>query len=198
MRPCVIIYTSPDNTLCNVDESTFAPDSTMPTRLPANPAAYTGLRHSVGVSGQRPEAHDRRHPSARIGVLTGEFGAKVITPLIDRLGRDDVRVVPVVNEFFGGNTAVTGLMTGADLTRVLADQPAGDRYLLPDVCLSDDGRFLDGVTVAELPQPVEIVAPASTSLVISGDRTLWNPDWGYLTDLGNFAYLATPAARAEE
>lgn len=38
-----------------------------------------------------------------------------------------------------------------------------------------------------------------TSLVISGDRTLWNPDWGYLTDLGNFAgYPATPAARAEE
>ena len=35
-------------------------------------------------------------------------------------------------------------MTGADLTRVLAAEPAGHRYLLPDVCLSDDGRFLDG------------------------------------------------------
>ena len=40
-------------------------------------------------------------------------------------------------------------MTGADLARVLAAEPAGDRYLLPDVCLSDDGRFLDGVTVAD-------------------------------------------------
>jgi NifB/MoaA-like Fe-S oxidoreductase len=88
----------------------------------------------------------------------------VIAPLIERLGRDDVRVVPVANEFFGGNTGVTGLMTGADLSRVLAGEPAGDRYLLPDVCLSDDGRFLDGVTVAELPRPVEVVATDGISL----------------------------------
>ena len=27
-------------------------------------------------------------------------------------------------------------MVGADLARVLADEPAGHRYLLPDVCLS--------------------------------------------------------------
>jgi hypothetical protein len=25
-----------------------------------------------------------------------------------------------------------------------------------------------------------------TSLVITGDRAAWNPDWGYLTDLGRF------------
>jgi NifB/MoaA-like Fe-S oxidoreductase len=97
-------------------------------------------------------------------VLTGEFGAKVIEPLIAGLRRADVRVIPVANEFFGGNTGVTGLMTGADLTRVLADEPAGDRYLLPDVCLSDDGRFLDGVTVAELPREVEVVATDGISL----------------------------------
>ena len=31
---------------------------------------------------------------------------------------------------------VTGLMVGDDLPRVLADEPDGHRYLLPDVCLS--------------------------------------------------------------
>ena len=91
-------------------------------------------------------------------MLSGELGARVITPLLDSLGRDDVRVIPVANEFFGGNTGVTGLMTGADLTRVLAAEPVGHRYLLPDVCLSDDGRFLDGGTVDDLPRPVEVVA----------------------------------------
>ena len=25
-----------------------------------------------------------------------------------------------------------------------------------------------------------------TSMVIAGDRSLWNPDWGYLTDLSQF------------
>jgi hypothetical protein len=67
-------------------------------------------------------------------------------------------VIPVGNEFFGGNTGVTGLITASDLTRVLAAEPAGHRYLLPDVCLSDEGRFLDGGTVGDLPRPVEVVA----------------------------------------
>ncbi len=95
---------------------------------------------------------------APIGVLSGELGARVVGPLIDQLGRDDVRVIPVRNEFFGGNTAVTGLLTGADLCRVLEQEPQRHRYLLPDVCLSDDHRFLDGLTVADLPRPVEVVA----------------------------------------
>jgi NifB/MoaA-like Fe-S oxidoreductase len=131
--------------------------------LPSNPAAYTGLRAS-GDHVATTTTVRLRSGRDSTAVLTGEFGAQVIGPLIERLGRDDVRVLPVANEFFGGNTAVTGLMTGADLSRVLAAEPPGDRYLLPDVCLSDDGRFLDGVTVAELPRPVEVIATDGISL----------------------------------
>jgi hypothetical protein len=96
-------------------------------------------------------------------VLTGEYGARVLQPLLARLGRPDVRVLPVVNEFFGGNTAVTGLMVGADIARVLAAEPPDHRYLLPDVCLSE-GRFLDGTTPAELPRSVEVVATDGIAL----------------------------------
>ena len=73
---------------------------------------------------------------APIGILSGEYGARVLHPIVGRLARDDVRVIPVANEYFGGNIGVTGLLVGADLARVLADEPAGHRYLLPDVCLS--------------------------------------------------------------
>ena len=129
---------------------------------PPNPAAYTGLRaRACGSGGTSLRLGARR--DAPIAILTGEFGARVITPLVDTLRRADVRVVPVTNEFFGGNTAVTGLMVGHDLQRVLSDQPAGHRYLLPDVCLSE-GRFLDGVTIDELPRPVEVVATDGISL----------------------------------
>ncbi|MGZ4793822.1 MAG: DUF512 domain-containing protein, partial [Ilumatobacteraceae bacterium] len=100
---------------------------------------------------------------APVGVLTGAFGARVIEPLVDQLHRPDIRIIPVANEFFGGNTAVTGLMVGHDLQRVLAGQPQGHRYLLPDVCLSE-GRFLDGTTIDELPRPVEVVATDGISL----------------------------------
>ncbi|MEL6890589.1 MAG: DUF512 domain-containing protein [Actinomycetota bacterium] len=143
---------------------------------PPNPAAYTGLRSSCGVDTSSDDAADGRTAlgsvsvalgtsrSAPIGVLTGTLGAPVITPLVESIGRPDVRVLPVENHFFGGNTGVTGLMTGEDVTRVLADEPTGHRYLLPDVCLSDDGRFLDGVTVADLPRPVEVITTDGVAL----------------------------------
>jgi hypothetical protein len=96
-------------------------------------------------------------------VLTAPYGARILRPLIAGLARDDVRVVEVTNEFFGGNTGVTGLMVGADLARALAAEPEGHRYLLPDVCLSD-GRFLDGLAPGELPRPVEVVATDGIAL----------------------------------
>jgi putative radical SAM enzyme (TIGR03279 family) len=98
----------------------------------------------------------RPRGNAPVAVLTGAYGAEILTPLLQTLDRSDVRVVPVANEFFGGNTGVAGLMTGTDLARVLASEPEGHRYLLPDVCLSQ-GRFLDGLTPEDLPRPVEIL-----------------------------------------
>ena len=107
----------------------------------------------------------RRRPSrdAAVAVLTGTLGAPVVSPLVASLGRRDARVVPVENRFFGGNIGVTGLMVGEDVARVLEGQPAGDRYLLPDVCLSR-GRFLDGMDVDDLPRPVEVVATHGRAL----------------------------------
>ncbi len=114
----------------------------------APPAGYRAPRSaSVEGTGLGP---------APIAILTGEYGARVLGPLVGSLSRDDIRLVPVVNRFFGGNIGVSGLLTGTDIVGVLEDQPQGDRYLLPDSCLSD-GRFLDGLTVADLPRLVEVV-----------------------------------------
>ena len=96
---------------------------------------------------------------APTAVLTGEYGAEVLRPLLP----STVRVIAVKNDFFGGNVGVSGLMVGADIARVLAHEPEGHRYLLPDVCLSQ-GRFLDGTTPADLPRPVEIVPTDGHSL----------------------------------
>jgi putative radical SAM enzyme (TIGR03279 family) len=130
--------------------------------LPANPAAYTGLRAAAHTAPVTLTMSPRSE--APVGVLTGELGAPVVEPLVSGLGRGDVRVIAVRNEFFGGNTGVTGLLTGADLQRVLAEEPAGHRYLLPDVCLSESGRFLDGLRVGDLPRPVEVVGTDGISL----------------------------------
>jgi putative radical SAM enzyme (TIGR03279 family) len=132
-------------------------------RAPRNPAGDTGLRGATATADSPTPVRLSARPSAPVGILTGEYGAQILAPLVAALGRADVRLVPVPNEFFGGNTGVTGLMVGADIAAVLAGQPAGHRYLLPDVCLSE-GRFLDGTTVADLPHPVEVVATDGIAL----------------------------------
>ncbi len=111
-----------------------------------------GAKGAATVAGAAPVTLRRRRAPA---VLTGELGASVLGPMLADAGYDDVRLLTVENRFFGGNIGVTGLMVGADVAQVLADQPPDGRYLLPDVCLSG-GRFLDGLTVAELPRPVEV------------------------------------------
>jgi NifB/MoaA-like Fe-S oxidoreductase len=133
----------------------------------APPAGYRAPR-SAEVTG----AGRRGGGAAPIAILTGEYGALVLGPLVGSLSRDDIRLVPVVNRFFGGNIGVSGLLTGTDLVAVLAGQPEGHRYLLPDSCLSE-GRFLDDLTVADLPRPVEVVPTDGLSLrrALDGDRS---------------------------
>jgi len=114
-----------------------------------------------GYRAPRGQVTIRPRRSAPVAILSGTYGASVLAPLVE--GRDDVRVVPVENRFFGGNIGVTGLLVGEDLQRVLAEEPEGHRYLLPDVCLSG-GRFLDGTTPEDLPRPVEVVATDGLSL----------------------------------
>jgi putative radical SAM enzyme (TIGR03279 family) len=115
---------------------------------------YEPYRGTRATPGQLLQVRPSR--KAPVGILTGAYGARVLAPLVARLGRPDVRIVPVDNRFFGGTTGVTGLLVGEDLARTLADEPTGHRYLLPDVCLSN-GRFLDGTAPEDLPRPVEVI-----------------------------------------
>ncbi|HEV2809452.1 MAG TPA: DUF512 domain-containing protein [Acidimicrobiales bacterium] len=125
-----------------------------PRQGPAAPSA-TPTATTVAVS-------TRRRPRP-VAILTGTYGAQVLAPLVGALGHDDLRVIPVENRFFGGNIGVTGLLVGEDLARVLAGEPDGHRYLLPDVCLSG-GRFLDDTTPEDLPRAVEVVATDGLAL----------------------------------
>ena len=127
--------------------------------IPATPVVL-GRRPPAPGRGDDPTPGDRAGTTT---VLTGRYGAMVLEPLLAAAGRADVRVLAVENDYFGGNIGVAGLLTGADLARVLATEPDDQRYLLPDACLSE-GRFLDGLTLADLPRPVEVVPTDGRSL----------------------------------
>ena len=98
----------------------------------------------------------------RSTIVTGEYGAEVLTPLLPAtcadVARSSVDVLPVANRFFGGNIAVTGLLTGRDVARALERRrPTTPGTCSPTSC-SPTAASSTALTVADLPRPVEIVA----------------------------------------
>lgn len=112
------------------------------TKSPTPDTALRPIRESVAVSLRR-----RRFKS--VVVLTGEYGARIIAPLLVEEGFPSVAVRAVRNDYFGGNTAVAGLLTFADLSASVANSDPDTVFLLPDVCLNE-GRFLDGHSIEDL------------------------------------------------
>lgn len=96
-------------------------------------------------------------------VLTGEYAAPILRRLFDEQGFSEVNVKAVKNRYFGGNIKVAGLMTGLDLREALRDVDESMICLVPDVCLSE-GRFLDGLTLDDLPRAVMSVPTTGQEL----------------------------------
>jgi putative radical SAM enzyme (TIGR03279 family) len=128
----------------------------------------TGFFQSVdgapALGYRAPRTYEQRDLEGEdIAVLTGEYAAPILRSLFDECGFTDVEVKAVKNRYFGGNIKVAGLMTGSDLRRALEEIPASTVCLVPDVCLSE-GRFLDGLTLDDLPRTVMSVPTTGREL----------------------------------
>ena len=143
-----------------------------------------GVRHGFFASVDSAPAQGYRAPrlptvpsgsdGRPVTILTGTYGARVLGPLLATHPRTDIEVQAIDNDFFGGNIGVAGLLAGEDIARALHDAPDGSRYLLPDACLNE-GRFLDGLTLGDLPREVEVVPTDGTSLRQALDGTSFRP-----------------------
>jgi putative radical SAM enzyme (TIGR03279 family) len=143
-----------------------------------------GVRHGFFASVDAAPAEGYRAPrlptvpagmDARpVTVLTGTYGARILQPLLASHPRTDIAVQAIENDFFGGNIGVAGLLTGEDVARALKEVPDDSRCLLPDACLNE-GRFLDGLTLADLPRDVEVVPTEGASLRRALDGTSFRP-----------------------
>ena len=123
-------------------------DAELPATEPAGTGARTGRRAGTPVA-----------------ILTGEYGAAVLGPLLPRPARPArAALVPVHNAFFGGNIAVTGLLTGVGHGPGPA-RPAGGGAVPAPRRLSVRGtlpRRDDGGR--SCPRPVEVVPSDGLSL----------------------------------
>ena len=109
-------WPAPSRRSCSADPAA-TPSASGPASSPgstAPPPRATAPSELVPQNRARPRCVQPVR-QAPIGILTGEYGARVLEPLVAGLDRPDVRVVPVENRFFGGNIGVTGLLVGEDL-----------------------------------------------------------------------------------
>ena len=104
-----------------------------------------------------------------VGIVTSVSARKTIEQSIQRLGHIpglETHVFSIVNDFYGHNVTVAGLITGTDIVAQLQDKVAGlDTLLLPDIMLKDDADvFLDDWTVDRVRDALQIpvtVVPAT-------------------------------------
>ncbi|MBQ7714743.1 MAG: DUF512 domain-containing protein [Clostridia bacterium] len=86
-----------------------------------------------------------------VSVATGEASYDMIKRCCDALEEKcphiGVTVYKIINNFFGGEVTVTGLLTGKDLFEQLYDKPLGEELLLSKTMLRAEGDlFLCGET----------------------------------------------------
>ena len=119
----------------------------------------------------KPEDPGERTVLIPTGISAHPFIEKIVNRY--KPDRTRIRVVPVINRFFGETITVTGLIVGRDLIDTLKGIPC-DCIMLCDTMLRDQtDRFLDDTTVEQVRQalgrPVRIVRNNGESLI----RALW-------------------------
>ena len=114
----------------------------------------------------------KKWSSKRFLAITGVSFFPFLKELVEKLKRFvDVELIRVKNRFFGDTVTVTGLLTGKDIIREVAEfKGTGDVLLVPDVTLRDGGDlFLDNTTAEDLEEilgiEVKIIESSPEGLV---------------------------------
>jgi len=109
----------------------------------------------------------------KITLVTSTMAQPVIEQFatdLRQVERLEVQVLPIVNQFFGEQVTVAGLLCGQDVLSALEqNEEPGNLILLPRVMLDNEGlRFLDDITVEEfkarLPIRAEFVRNAQETI----------------------------------
>jgi putative radical SAM enzyme (TIGR03279 family) len=98
-------------------------------------------------------------------VFTGTLFAPVLTKAVEKLNsklRTELSVIPVNNNYFGGDVSVAGLVTGSDLI-ASRDRIKGEFVLIPRQMLkSDEAIMLDGTTQKQVETAMGVPVHAVT------------------------------------
>ncbi len=92
-----------------------------------------------------------RELSLATGVLAVPYIKQLVQKLTTKFPKVNVEVYTIINNYFGNEITVAGLITGGDITAQLKEQKLGEALLIPDVMLRNgETVLLDDVTVEEM------------------------------------------------
>ena len=94
---------------------------------------------------------DERTVTAVTGVAAYDMLSGFANKLMELCPSLHVKVVKIINKFFGESITVSGLLTGKDIYEQLEGVELGDELLIPESALrAEDEDFLCGMTLREL------------------------------------------------
>ena len=122
----------------------------------------TSLLTEFGIETDYIEEYLEKYKSPRrISVVTGMAAKDQIIDMCDRLCNIidglEIKVYPIVNDFFGHEITVSGLLTGKDIYEQLKDKELLDELILPPNVLRSEGDlFLCGMSIDELSEKLNV------------------------------------------
>ncbi len=122
----------------------------------------TSLLTEFGIETDYIEEYLEKYQSPRnISVVTGMAAKDQIMDMCDRLCKIidglDIKVYPIVNDFFGHEITVSGLLTGKDIYEQLKNKELFDELILPPNVLRSEGDlFLCGMSIDELSEKLNV------------------------------------------
>jgi putative radical SAM enzyme (TIGR03279 family) len=96
-----------------------------------------------------------------VSIVTGTLAYSMIKNMIDKLKEKfpnvKVNIYSIINNFFGHNITVSGLLTGKDIIEQLKDKELGEELLLPcNLLRSGEETLLDDITVTDIENTLQV------------------------------------------
>ena len=93
----------------------------------------------------------------KFSMITGKSFYPYLKEYLNNIKNNNllINLFEIPNNLFGETITVTGLLCGKDIENYLKDKELGDFLLIPNVCISDNGEFLDDMKTLELEEKLK-------------------------------------------
>lgn len=130
-------------------------------KWPAGEALKTAAGLGAAARSLGTEQEEAAQQEERLTIATGLLAAPTIQELaecfMEVFPQIEIKVIPIINHFFGEQITVSGLLTGQDIIEQLKGKNLGSRLLLPcNLLRSGEEVFLDDVTLAQVENALQV------------------------------------------